>query len=607
MDKKNMLTPFSEQQMHRVRFLLTICWLLLIASLFYDPISPWLTDPSNTLSPLHLSNVCVKLQTRCVHAEPYALGAPIFWGIVIPVSIVILLVGGHEAWRRVCPLSFLSQIPRSLGWQRQLKRVDSKTNKTRLEVPRIKQDSWLGRNHSYLQFGLFYLGLCSRLLFIDANRLALGLWLLGTIVAAIAIGYLYGGKTWCHYFCPMAPVQQIYAEPGGLLTSKAHISDRKITQSMCRTIEVGKEQSTCVACKSSCMDIDAERGYWERVMQPAQKFLYYSYVGLVIGFFLDYRLFAGNWDFYFSGAWARRSDEQLTDLLQPGFFLLDRAIPIPKLIAVPLFLALFSVGGCILGCLLEKAYKLYFIKKSAIKKSAALSPEEVQHRLFTVCTVSIFNYFFIFAGRPIINHLPLKMQWIWNSVIFLMSALWFYQTWQRSPEIYAREKLATQFHRQLIKRNLNISEFLSGRSVKHLKANEIYTLAEALPGFKQNQELKACRAVLRELLEETNITAGSQLKLIQLVLYRKTLATLLQIQIDASNESIEKELLTIEAIIQEQKQTITSPLKKELLTVEAIIQELRHKRTGYGQPEFFDHLYTIAGYRINLKRDDVGS
>ena len=213
--------------MHRVRFLLVVGWLLLIASLFYDPLSPWLTDPKNVLSPLHLDvSVCVKLQGHCVETKPYALGAPIFWSIVVPASIVILLVGGHEAWRRVCPLSFLSQLPRALGWQRQLKHVDSKTNKTRLELVRVKPDSWLGRNHSYLQFGLFYLGLCSRLLFIDANRWALGFWLLGTIVAAIAVGCLYGGKTWCHYFCPMAPVQQIYAAPGGLLTSKAHTSDR---------------------------------------------------------------------------------------------------------------------------------------------------------------------------------------------------------------------------------------------------------------------------------------------------------------------------------------------------------------------------------------------
>ncbi|XGV98527.1 MAG: 4Fe-4S binding protein [Leptolyngbya sp. BL-A-14] len=547
-----MFDKLSEQQMHRVRFLLTIGWLLLILSLFYDPFSPWLTDPNHTASPFHIdASVCVKLQGHCIKAAPYALGAPIFWGIVVPASIVILVVGGHESWRRICPLSFLSQIPRALGWQRQIKRVDAKTNKTRLELAKIKPDSWLGRHHTYLQFGLFYLGLCSRLLFMDANRMALGVWLLGTIAAAITVGYLYGGKTWCHYFCPMAPVQQIYAEPGGLMTSKAHASDRKITQSMCRTVEAGKEQTACVACKSGCMDIDAERGYWERVTQPEQKFLYYSYVGLVVGFFLYYGLFAGNWAFYFSGAWARRSDEQLTDLWQPGFYLFDHAIPIPKLIAVPLFLALFSLGGYVIGRFCEKAYKAYLKQKRA-----ALSPEAIQHRLFTVCTVSIFNYFFIFAGRPFINRLPLWFQLGWDVAILVVGALWFYQTWQRSPEVYAREKLASQFHRQLLKRKLNITALLRGRSVKHLNAKDVYTLAEALPGFKPNKGMEAYRAILQELLEETHLTPGSQFKVLQLALYRKMLSTLLWTQVDASEDAIETELLTVETLILEQKRAL---------------------------------------------------
>ena len=142
----------------------------------------------------------------------------------------------------------------------------------------------------------------------------------------------------------------------------------------------------------------------------------------------------------------------------------------------------------------------------------------------------------------------------------LVSALWFYQTWQRSPEVYAREKLASQFHRQLLKRSLNISKFLNGRSVRHLKVNEVYTLAEALPGFKQNKGLEAYRAVLKELLEETNVTAGSQLTSLQLALYRRMLATLLWTQIDASDKSIEEELLVVEAIIQEQRLTPTSSL-----------------------------------------------
>jgi polyferredoxin len=236
----------SERQMHRFRWLLTIGWLLLILSLFYDPFSPGLTTPDNTISPLRIDpTVCVNVQETCIEESAYALGAPIFWGIIVPTAIFILLVFGHELWRRICPLSFLSQIPRALGWQRKQRRVHPKTGKVRYQGVKVTQNSWLGRNHLYLQFGLFYLGLCSRILFVNSDRTALAIFLLTTIIGAIVVGYLYEGKSWCQYFCPMAPVQKIYAEPRGLLTRTAHEEDRqKITQSMCRTLnKKGEEQS----------------------------------------------------------------------------------------------------------------------------------------------------------------------------------------------------------------------------------------------------------------------------------------------------------------------------------------------------------------------------
>ena len=41
---------------------------------------------------------------------------------------------------------------------------------------------------------------------------------------------------------------------------------------------------------------------------------------LVLGYFVYYYLYAGNWNYYFSGAWARQQN-QLTTLLDPGFFI----------------------------------------------------------------------------------------------------------------------------------------------------------------------------------------------------------------------------------------------------------------------------------------------
>ena len=234
---------------------------------------------------------------------------------MVPSGIFILLVFGHELWRRICPLSFLSQIPRALGLQRQIARLNPRTGERRLQLAKVPADSWLARHYSAVQFGWLFAGLCGRLLFFNADRLVLAAWLLGTIAVAMAVGWLYGGKAWCQYFCPMAPVQSVFSAPSGLLGSKAHLSEQPITQSMCRTaLPDGSEQSACVACQQPCIDIDAERMYWARIPTPAFAFERYGYVGLVLGYFLYYYLYAGNWDYYFTGIWVRQSD-QLSTLL----------------------------------------------------------------------------------------------------------------------------------------------------------------------------------------------------------------------------------------------------------------------------------------------------
>lgn len=505
-----MFAPLSEQRMHWVRWILTSAWLLIIASLFYDPWSPALTEPDHPWSPLRLSNACVPVQGECLVEQPYSLGTTLFWGAVVPSAIFILLVFGHELWRRICPLSFLSQIPRALGWQRQFKRENAKTGKVRYELAKVKPDSWLGQHYASIQFGWLFVGLCGRILFFNADRVVLAGWLLLTIAAAIGVGYLYGGKSWCHYFCPMAPVQRVYSEPGGLLSTKAHTSDQTITQSMCRIVlPDGKEQSACVACQNPCIDIDAERTYWDGLKKPEQSFWRYGYVGLVIGYFVYYYLYAGNWEYYFSGAWARQPD-QLASLLSPGFYVFGQPINVPKLFAVPLTLGSSTMLGYWAGRALEKRAKAY-----SYRHHPTLSSEVIRHRIFTVCTFTIFNIFFIFGGRPLIRLLPVWVQYAYDLGLVLLSTLWLYKTWRRSPDLYSRENLANRFRKQLEKLQFNVSQFLDGRSLGDLNIHEVYVLAKVLPGFGRENRHQAYKGVVREALEEGYVNYSSSLDVLQ--------------------------------------------------------------------------------------------
>jgi hypothetical protein len=500
----------SERRFHLVRWGLTTGWLLIIASLLYDPFTPRFTVPDHPWSPLRLQESCVAVQGQCLTEAPYPLGTTLFWGLVVPAGVFILLVFGHELWRRICPLSFLSQIPRALGLQRQIARVNPKTGEKRLQLARVPADSWLGRHYSRLQFGWLFVGLCGRILFFNADRLVLFAWLSFTIVCAIAVGWLYGGKSWCQYFCPMAPVQSIYSTPAGLLGSKAHMAATPITQSMCRTVQPdGSEESACVACQQPCIDIDAERTYWARLPTPAFAFERYGYVGLVVGYFLYYYLYAGNWDYYFSGAWLRQSD-QLALLLRPGLYLFGQPVDVPRLVAVPIVLGLCTWLGALGGRAIESA-----LRTRVRRRGAAPDRNRIRHRLFLVATYLVFNFFFLFSGRPLLLLLPLWVQYLFDVILVAVSTLWLYRAWGRSPDLYGRENLAERFRKQLARMDLDVARYLDGRSLADLGTEEVYVLAKVLPGFTGQRRLEAYKGVVREALEEGFVDAASSLEVLR--------------------------------------------------------------------------------------------
>jgi hypothetical protein len=509
-----MLNKVSEKTMHNVRWVLTIGWLVLIASMFYDPITPVFTQPDAIASPFRLHpeiylnpEKCVKIRESCIPEQPFSMTVLMWWAMIVPAGIFILLVLGHEFWRRICPLSFVSQIPRALGIQRKRKVVDSITQEVRYEVVTIGENSWLGRNHLYVQSILFFIGLGLRILFVNGHRASLGIFLIVTILSAIMVGYLYAGKSWCNYFCPMAPVQMVYTGPRSLLGSQAHTEAPSTpTQSMCRTIDskTGKEQSACVSCKMPCIDIDAEKAYWLELKKPGRRLVQYGYLGMVIAFYFYYFLYSGNWDYYFTGAWTHE-ENLLTHLMDPGFYIYKHTIPIPKFIAVFITYAVFVAITYTWGILLEKFYRRY-----TVMRGRPASPEQVQHVAFTIFTAVSFWTFFSYGARPSLNRLPTYPLLAFNALIVLVGAIWFYRTISRTRDQYERERMASSLRKQLRKLKIDPA-LLEGRSLEDLSPNEVYTLVKVMSGYSQQVRTQTYTGMVQDILEQRVIDPSNSL------------------------------------------------------------------------------------------------
>jgi len=500
-----MFSRVAERRMLSVRGLLLLAWFTLIASLFWDPYSAALTDPGNLLSPFALKSDVVLVQNQPLLASPYPMGARIFWTMAVPIVPLFLMVFGHEAWRRVCPLSLASQIPGYLGLRRY--RGPGRGQGKRA-VALLDRQSWVARNNWYVQFGFLFTGISARLLIINSDRTAMAIALLGVIGLAALTGVLWGGKTWCNYFCPANIVQKIYTEPGGIFESAPHFSRTALPQSMCRKTSSKGDLSACVACTANCGDIDLQRAYWSGVLQPQRRNVYYMFFGLIIGFYGYYYLYAGSWDYYFSGIWTHESGIA-HKILAPGFFIFGKAIPLPKLVAAPLTLAFACGLSLAVGCGLEMLYR------KIASRDETISDEVVIHRCLSVCAWLSINAFYIFGGRPNILLLPLLGPRVLDIAIVFLTTIWLRRALQQSPERYQQESMASGLLAELRRLKINVSKILHGRTLESLKANEIYLLSKVIPEFSQQQKLDAYKRILDEAVTKGDTASTSAVNLLE--------------------------------------------------------------------------------------------
>jgi hypothetical protein len=407
LERDTMLAAVSEGTMRVIRAVLALGWVMLTASLFWDPLTLHWTMPGASSTWLWLGSPSNVQGARFVEA-PYAVGAHVFWTFIIPVVPLFLMVFGHNTWRRLCPLSFLTQLPGYLGLQRQMA--------GRNRPPVIAATAWLRRRAWRVQFGLLVLALAARLLFINSDRLALGLFMVGVMGLALLVGALWGGKTWCHTLCPINVVQMMYTGPGGLLEGRE--GGVALPKSMCRAPSPTGDVARCVGCVRACPDIDQEKSYAATLAGADGQLVYYGFFGLIVGFYAYFFLYSGDWGYYFSGDWSH-VPSQAAELLSPGFYLGGQAIAIPKLIAAPATLLIAVLAAWGLGNTLEKGYAAW-----RVRRERPVSALTLRHRCFSVSAFLSINVFYLFSGRSNLGLLPDPVIAAVNFLLVALTTAW---------------------------------------------------------------------------------------------------------------------------------------------------------------------------------------
>lgn len=331
----------------------------------------------------------------------------LFWTVGLPLLPIGIVIAGFYPWRKVCPLAFWGELGRRLD-----RRVKAKSDREAKAKPgpQRRMPKWAEAWYPMIALGVLWFALAGRLLLTNGDGIALGILLTALGLTATLVNWRYTGKTWCNFICPVSIVERIYTEPNSL------------------RLEHNSQCSTCTACKKNCPDIDQENSYWKDVEERAKRMAYYSFPGLVLGFYTYFWLRAGDWQAYFDGGWTNQpiTRELLTG---PGLFF---APWLPAWAAAPLSLAAFMLAGFAIFTGLERVLVRVW------------ADEELRrHRVFTLAAFAAFNLFYLFAGAPTLGKLEYGPR-VLAFAVPVIAAMFLVKRWKRSRKDFVEERTAKQ-------------------------------------------------------------------------------------------------------------------------------------------------------------------
>ncbi len=325
------------------------------------------------------------------------------WILVVPVIPVFIVLFGYHTWRRICPLAFFSKISQNIKFKRR-------------KIPK-----WFEENFFAFQFWFLFVAFILRATVLNSNTHFLAGFFILVIFLAFFTGILYSGKSWCNFLCPVSIVEKIYCVSGSY-------SYGAFQTSKCET---------CTACKKNCPDIDLENSHWREMGVNSRRFTVYAFPGLVFSFYFYNYLYAGSWDYYYSGLWAVE-ENLLYKINDPGFFFMPF---IPKWAALVLTQLFFSFFGYYLFLYFEK-----MLQNSTSTKG--FSQGDITHIVFTVAAFSAFNIYYIFAGAPSYSNFPAWYA-LFHFIVIVISTIVLWHEIHRKEKNFVQDRFAKQYLKKL--------------------------------------------------------------------------------------------------------------------------------------------------------------
>ena len=230
-------------------------------------------------------------------------GLVLFWQVLIPLlPLSFAVVPG--LWRNLCPMAFLNQLPRELGFSRQQPLPES------------------GKKLAlYVSIVLFLLFVLARKPWLNHDGPMLAAVLTLALVLSLVAGWWFQGRSgWCGTFCPLAPLQKAYGYAPLILIPNGYCEP-------------------CLGCQKNCYDFNPKASLFSDLDDPdpwwRDKRLFFMALlpGLIQAFFTTrYPETEPAWRF-------------LYQLFLPMAFSLGAFLLLRNLLGIPLFklLAFFSM------------------------------------------------------------------------------------------------------------------------------------------------------------------------------------------------------------------------------------------------------------------------